>query len=112
MFVVIKIMSDNDEIVISAFPNKENDGYEFMWLTFNEIPDPDWDNIKLTWDNPKYLFNTFVPFLERWKERMCTENDKIEFQDVWKYFEENSDLVDELLEMFEEADRLNFSHDD
>jgi hypothetical protein len=87
------------EIELSSFTT---DG-RLTWLEFHELYDEEYPDKNLAWDNEDYLFNIFYPFLHRWKNRICKPEDEIEFKEVWHYLENNEDLVEELIEMFNEA---------
>lgn len=102
MFQTTTIHSEWDGAVeLSCFIN---DGkYEDAWIEFSEIPDEEYPEYHLSWDNSSYLFDTFYPFLLRWKDRQTLKEDREEFKDVWDYLESDEDIVPELIEMFDLA---------
>lgn len=99
MFQTTTLHSTSGEIELSCF----TEGDRLTWLEFYKFHEEDYPDQHLAWDNDTYLFDTFYPFLHRWKDRICTYEDQLEFKEVWEYFEENEELVDELIEMFDEA---------
>ena len=94
MFQTTTIHNDNGLVKLSHF--HDDPDMDDVWLEFAELR-------TLEWDNPHYLFNDFYQFLHRWKDKTCKYEDRLEFKEVWNYFEEDEDIVPELIEMFDLA---------
>jgi hypothetical protein len=103
MFQTTTIHDVNGTIKLSCFMENGEIDKDFVWLEFEELKDDEYPQFSLEWDNPEYLFNEFYQFLHRWKDRICKYEDQLEFKEVWNYFEEDEDIVPELIEMFDVA---------
>ena len=101
MFQTTTLHTTAGEIELSCFIDKGE--HELTWIEFHSLKDEDYPDQDLVWDNEDFLFDDFYQFLHRWKNRVCSSEDHSNFKDIWNYFEGNEDLIDELIEMFDEA---------
>ena len=106
MFQTTTLHTGSGEIEMTTFlteegvPDKE---LPMIWIEFHDIMSDLDPEESICWDNEDYLFEKFYPFLLRWKSRWCFPTDYKDFADVWQYFEDNEELIDELIEMFDVA---------
>jgi len=92
------LATDEDDIQLSVMLGKK--GYYMPSLLFKkeflDIPND------IYWDNEHYLFQTFYPFLIRYKAKMLFQEDKDEFKEITHLLEDGN-TIDQLIEMFETA---------
>ena len=103
MFQTTTIHDTNGTIELACFIEDGKFDGTMTWLEFAEIPNDLYPDQHLTWDNPHYLFNEFYQFLHRWNNKTTIYADELDFKDVWNYFEEDEDIVPELIKMFDVA---------
>lgn len=66
------------------------------------------DNFNETYDNDRYIFDDFKPYLDRWKSRRLTSDDMLDerFMEIHELL--NDTLVDEILEIIEDGIKLGW----
>lgn len=107
MYKYNTIASENDLAKLECFLNKEGlPDKEWVWLEFLQLKSKEYPEQTLSWDNPGWIFGKFYKFLNRWKNRDLKKKDKETFSDIYSIL--TDDTVEELLEMLEEAKRLNW----
>lgn len=99
------IHSDNDEITLKCLCDGDRlPDKQFVWITFKELKSKVYPEYDLEWDNPPYIFEIFYEFLHRLRDGSTVSKDKkLISKRVWKYLMKNDSLVDDLIEMLDEA---------
>ena len=109
MYLSSKITTDSNLYSLECLLNTKTGlvDQKWIWFTFEEVEAgiKDRPDIKLVWDNPNYLTNTFYPILQRFVSRTLTEEDKQQVLDVYTSLENDAE---EILEIFEKAKELNW----
>lgn len=107
MFKYDRISSENGEVILEGYKGQE-DEVKPQWVSieFPEVMNKEFPKQTLMWDNPAFIFGKFYKFLNRWKKKELKKKDKENFSDIWEIL--SDDLVEDLLEMLEEAIRLGW----
>lgn len=92
VFMYSTITSFDEEVKMTANWDEEKKLYYAICIDIGK---------NISWDNDKYIFNDFYPYLLRWKARRILESDDKEFSVIKDFMSE--DFVDSTLEMIELA---------
>lgn len=108
MFKYDIISSENGEVILEGYKGQE-DEVKPQWVTieFTEVMNKEFPKQTLMWDNPAFIFGKFYKFLKRWEKKELKKKDKKNFSDIWDIL--TTELVKDMIEMLEEAKRLNWN---
>ena len=97
----ITISNDDESIELCILCKKDKLFSDFVWITFNKLTDKNYQNMKLTWDNPDFIFKKFYKFLLRWKNKSLKNKDYINYTDIWQIL--NDEKVEEIINILDSA---------
>ena len=95
------IANYDESIELSALCNENGAMEDSIWITFNEINDGKYPNMKLTWDNPDFIFKKFYKFLLRWENKSLKDKDYINYTDIWIIL--TDERVEEIINILDSA---------
>lgn len=104
-FMYMTIATVDDEIKLHCGYDEKKEEYYMPSLTFTKTGQ--------TWDNHLFIFETFLPFLRRWKDRSLQEGDIKFFEGLTEtcFTKEetiNEEWVDDLIEILEQGIKMGW----
>ena len=78
-----------------------------VWLEFTDLKDKTYKNQNIVWDNPSYLWNELLNYLENKLIFKLTQEQLKEFKDIHKYMD--LDNTSDLLELLNTAKELGWN---
>lgn len=107
MFRYDTLSTDDGEVQIQGLKDEQgNIDKQFVWIEFKDIMTKEYPDQTLVWDYSPYIFKELYEFLQRYVKRELLEGDKKEFEEIYEYLDE--DRAQEILELIEEAKKLNW----
>jgi hypothetical protein len=97
-----RIESDDASIELCILTDRNgNWSHDMIWITFNELNDENYPDMKLSWDNSDFIFIKFYKFLHRWKNKTLKRKDRANYDDIWIIL--TDERVEEIIDMIDSA---------